>query len=311
MKHSLLVACAFVLAACSPTALAAPPSGTTPAPGPTSVASPGAPPGPLSETDLKYLLLAHYPDFFYCDPDFYPIARATDPVQLARQRLPDIQADPELFQSILRHNNLAGLTTFTDDQVVLIYADYKKLNAIPMEAADGGYSFEITTSSGKAAGQRIAGSIDSAGNITVQSQTPTVATCPICLSAQARIDTPGGAVLVTDLKVGDLVWTLNASGQRVAAPLVQVGSTPVPPTHEVVHLVLSDGRELWASPGHPTMDGRRLGDLRLGDVVDGARVTTAELVPYGQPETYDILPAGATGYYWANGILLASTLKEP
>ena len=44
-----------------------------------------------------------------------------------------------------------------------------------------------------------------------------------------------------DLKVGDIVWTLDA-GARVATPLVEIGSTPVPATHRVVELRLSDGR---------------------------------------------------------------------
>lgn len=307
----VLAGCCLLIVGCAPGAPIAPPPGSTPAPAPTGLASPGTTGGPLSQTDLKYLLLAHFPDFFYCDPDYYPIARATDPVQLARQRLPDVEAHAEVFQAILRHHDLTGQTTFTDDQVVLIYGDYKKLSAIPLQPADGGYTFELTTSSGKASGQRMAGSIDSSGNITVQSEAPTVATCPICLSAQTLIETPGGPVPVTDLKVGDLVWTLSAHGRRVAEPLLQVGSTLVPPTHQMVHLVLIDGRELWASPGHPTTDGRHLGDLLVGDVLDGARVTTAQLVPYDQPATYDLLPAGPTGYYWANGILLASTMKGP
>ncbi len=279
---------------------------------PTLVPSPAATSaGSFSETDLKYRLLEQYPNFFFCDPDYYPVARATDPVQLARQHLPEMEANAEVFQSILRHDGLTGLTSFTDDQVVKIYGDYKKLAAVQMQPAGGGYSFQIVTSSGKAQGLRVEGSIDGAGNITVQSQTATIATCPICLSAGTRIDTPRGPVMVTDLKVGDLVWTLDADGHRLAEPILELSRTPVPATHEVVHLVLSDGRELWASAGHPTTDGRHLGDLLAGDALDGARVILAELVPYGLPATYDLLPAGGTGCYWANGILLASTLAKP
>ena len=84
---------------------------------------------------------------------------------------------------------------------------------------------------------------------------------------------------------------------------------PVPATHQMVHLTLSDGRQLWASPGHPTSDGRVLGQLALGDMLDGARIIHLERVLYGQPATYDLLPASATGFYWANGILMGSTLK--
>ncbi len=79
----------------------------------------------------------------------------------------------------------------------------------------------------------------------------------------------------------------------------------------MVHLVLDDGREVWVSPSHPTPDGRRFGELLPGDLLDGARIALLELVSYGLPETYDILPAGDTGFYWANGILMGSTLSQP
>jgi hypothetical protein len=76
----------------------------------------------------------------------------------------------------------------------------------------------------------------------------------------------------------------------------------------MVHLVLADGRDLLASPGHRTTDGRPLGSLAAGDVLDGAKIIRWELVPYAHDRTYDLLPAGPTGSYWANGILLSSTL---
>lgn len=132
-----------------------------------------------------------------------------------------------------------------------------------------------------------------------------------CLPAQTRIDTPLGPMPVAELQVGDSVWTIDAAGQRVAASILKVGRTPVPASYEVLHLVLADGRDLWASAGHPTADGRRLGDLSVGDTLDGALITVAERVPYGQPATYDLLPSGETGFYWANGIRLASTLAGP
>jgi len=76
----------------------------------------------------------------------------------------------------------------------------------------------------------------------------------------------------------------------------------------MIHVTLSDGRELWASPGHPTADGRSLGILQVGDVLDGSQVTHLERVPYDDGSTFDILPTGDTGFYWANGILMESSL---
>jgi hypothetical protein len=88
-----------------------------------------------------------------------------------------------------------------------------------------------------------------------------------------------------------------------------VGSTVVPSTHLMVHLRLADGRDLLASPGHRTADGRALGSLAAGDALDGSNITVWELVPYNGTRTYDLLPAGPTGTYWADGILLSSTLS--
>ena len=83
----------------------------------------------------------------------------------------------------------------------------------------------------------------------------------------------------------------------------------MPPGHLMVHLRLADGRELLASPGHRTADGRPLGSLAMGDEVNASKVTLWELVPYDGSRTYDLLPAGPTGEYWANGVLLSSTLS--
>src|SRR4029079_4438366 len=94
--------------------------------------------------------------------------------------------------------------------------------------------------------------------------------CPICLARGTRIATPSGDVAGEELKGGDIVWTIDA-GARVAVPLAEVGSTPVPSTHRVVELRLSDGRAVDVSPGHPTADGRSVGDVRAGGGSGGAR----------------------------------------
>src|ERR1043165_2381753 len=54
----------------------------------------------VSVTELKYKVLDKYPDFFFCDPDFYPIARSDEGV-LAQQVFPDLRANQEEFQAIL------------------------------------------------------------------------------------------------------------------------------------------------------------------------------------------------------------------
>lgn len=266
-------------------------------------------PGSLGPTELKYHLLAQFPGFFYCDPDQYPVAHA-DELDLARQRFPELQADKEAFDAILAHNGLAGQTSFTDDQKLLIYRQYKKLAAIQLTLVGESYQFQLQVEKANGGGELITGLIDGQGNVTVQQRTPSIATCPICLAVGTLIDTPIGPVPVQDLRLGMPVWTLDKTGVRVARPLVRLGRTIVPASHQVVHLVLDDGRALWVSPGHPTTDGRRVGQLQVGDLLDGGRLLAVDRVPYAGAATYDLLPAGETGFYLADGILLASTLSD-
>lgn len=132
--------------------------------------------------------------------------------------------------------------------------------------------------------------------------------CPICLAENTLIETPSGAIAVQNLQKGAEVWTLNGSGARISAKILETSRTLVPPTHRVTHLVLDDGRELFVSLGHPIGDGRIIGDLSVGDILDGGRVAIVELIHYQKGFTYDVLPSGETGLYWANGILIGSTL---
>ncbi len=134
--------------------------------------------------------------------------------------------------------------------------------------------------------------------------------CPVCLSGKTLIDTPTGSVLVKDLQIGMSVWTTDKAGHRIVGVVEKTSRIPVPPTHQMVHLVLEDKREVFVSPGHPTADARIVGNLVANDLYDGSRVLTTERVAYDGGATYDILPSGETGFYWADGILLGSTLHQ-
>lgn len=134
--------------------------------------------------------------------------------------------------------------------------------------------------------------------------------CPICLAGNTLINTPSGKVQVKDLRVGMLIWTADNSGNRAAGVVEKTSKAAAPPGHQMVHLVLDDGREIFVSPGHPTIKGAAVGELKPGQPYDGAFVASAERVQYNQDSTYDALPSGKTGFYWANGILLGSTLKQ-
>lgn len=130
----------------------------------------------------------------------------------------------------------------------------------------------------------------------------------ICLAAGDQIATPSGPVAVDQLRQGMLVWTRDAAGRRIAAPVLVVVHTPAPRGLHILRLLLSDGRAVEASAGHPTTDGRHIGELKAGDVLDGSRLISVEPIPY-VGDTWDLLPAGPNGDYWANGVLLGSTLN--
>lgn len=133
--------------------------------------------------------------------------------------------------------------------------------------------------------------------------------CPICLAANTLIDTSSGAIPVQQLREGTQVWTVDKFNNRVVGVVQKTSKVQVPLTHKMVRLILNNGRELFVSPGHPTIDGRTVGDLNQGDLYDGSSVTSNERVSYSDGATYDILPSGDTGFYWANGILVGSTLR--
>ena len=272
-------------------------------------------PQPLTVAQLKYRVIDELGRPLFCDPDFYPVARA-DEGDLARQRLPELQKDSETFNAILARLKLTG-PTYTAAEQLAIYREWKTLNALqlqlvsfgsPTQAAPWGFAYIAEKAS--SIGERVDGRVSPEGRITVLSRTASgPPPCPICLALGTRIATPRGEVAVEDLRAGDTVWTIDARGERLAAPLIAVGSMPVPATHEVVRLALDDGRVVLVSPGHPTADGARVGDLAAGDALDGARIASVERVRYESGATYDILPAGTTGAYWANGVLLGSTLR--
>ncbi len=263
----------------------------------------------LSQLKFKVIDAAGMPA--YCDPDQYPVARPGSEQGMAILKYPQIKADTELYAAILAHENLpAG--DLTDAQKLTVYRAYKLLNALVLTESGPDHTFGYRVQKGTtgASYEMATGKVATDGTVTIMSEAQTgPPVCPICLAAGTLIATPGGPVVVTTLTAGMLVWTQSPGGVRVAEPIVEVGSTAVPPGHVMVHLRLADGRELWASPGHRTGDGRALGTLAAGDAVDGSNVVTWELVPYGGERTYDLRPAGATGTYWADGILLSSTLS--
>jgi hypothetical protein len=130
----------------------------------------------------------------------------------------------------------------------------------------------------------------------------------VCASPDTPIATPTGERAIAELRVGDLVYSVEGEAV-VAVPILRVNRAPVH-DHHVVRVRLATGVVLEISPRHPTADGRMFGDLRAGGALDGKTIVSAELVPYGHPFTYDILPASSTHTYFAGGALIGTTLPD-
>jgi hypothetical protein len=276
--------------------------------------SPGGSPSPTGSPQplpaLKLAVLAAVGGHLsYCDPDEFPVAHGT-PLENAQARFPTIQADRAAFDAILAHEHLSAGQSFTPDELIAINDDYKQIQAIDLTSSGDGYRFDVQVpQAGSDVGiLRLQGTVSRTGTVKIDhrevGQRPN---CPICLAAGVTIATPQGDIPVQDIRVGMPVWTTDPMGRRIVAVVVRTGHMEAPLGHEVVHLVLVDGRSVVVSPGHPTADGRTVGTLRPGDRYDGSLVKSATLMPY-QGVTWDLLPSGPTATYFADGILLGSTL---
>jgi len=142
--------------------------------------------------------------------------------------------------------------------------------------------------------------------------TPTDGTCPrgckqcVCANPDTPIATPTGARSISELRVGDLVYSVDKN-QIVPVPIAAVKMRPAR-SHIAPQILLDNGQVLQISARHPTADRRTFGDLREGDKLGELRVKAVELVTYEHAFTYDILPASDTGFYFAGGALIGSTL---
>jgi len=129
-----------------------------------------------------------------------------------------------------------------------------------------------------------------------------------CASPDTPIATANGERAIQDLAVGDLVYSVQ-DGAIGLVPIRQVHRVPVT-EHRVLRIEFASGAHFEMSAGHPTAQGRPIADLAVGQAILGERVTSITEIAYRHPYTYDILPDSDTGSYFADGVLVGSTLHR-
>jgi hypothetical protein len=132
--------------------------------------------------------------------------------------------------------------------------------------------------------------------------------CGKCLPAGTLISCPRGEVEISKLKSGDSIYTSNEKKEKISTIIQATDSVSITRTHKMIKFILEDGRILLASAEHPSADYFPLDYLKIGDKLDGSVIIYKKAAACIYSKTYDILPVGKTGTYWANGILIGSTL---
>ncbi len=109
--------------------------------GSTSAAAPK-----LNADQLKFKLFDEFGPPAFCDPDLYPIARAGGEQTSADAAYQKIRADSDLYAAITGHENLPAPPASLDEaQKLTLYRAYKRLNAVQLTPASGGYyAFDYT-----------------------------------------------------------------------------------------------------------------------------------------------------------------------
>src|SRR5439155_14801320 len=105
--------------------------GGRPSPSPTQASAGSPPPVATSAAAdvwrLRYALLRHYPDFAYCDPDLYPVARGDQQSAADRWWAGVPHSSPEVSAILAQHGYREPLSA---DQRRTAYGDHERANVV-------------------------------------------------------------------------------------------------------------------------------------------------------------------------------------
>jgi len=121
-----------------------------------------------------------------------------------------------------------------------------------------------------------------------------------CLHPETKIDTPNGTSFLENLEPGDEVYSQDEHGNRITARVEVTLCRQVKPNHSLLKVDAPRGT-LFASGLHPVADGSPIEHIYLLS----PRFRATEL---GIHYTCDIAVTGPTNTYWAEGLLLKSSV---
>jgi hypothetical protein len=138
------------------------------------------PAGKVDVPEVRYRILAHFKDVFFCDPDVFPIGLSP---ALARKRaldtFPEIKQDQEAFRVIVHHLGLTETRTLSDEQEFLIYGEWKKLRgAVHLERLDDQFKFNVSLKE-KTGDISVQGLVNRQGSLTILKRENTFFMCPL------------------------------------------------------------------------------------------------------------------------------------
>ncbi|HVL90118.1 MAG TPA: Hint domain-containing protein [Actinomycetota bacterium] len=285
-----------------------------PSPRPTPTPTPTlGEPVPFAPASLQFIVLDRFGPPVACDPDTYPVGRADGERHAADQWWSELNVGSTHGRAIIDRLGWAFPPSAAEVDRVAAYREYKKLRTVQMTLVDRAYQFEINAAPPGGSGSwdggpatRYVGFILPDGRIESVIEHPIDVNCPVCLDGETRIRVPGGERPVRLLRQGDPVLSVGRGGETIVTTVRRWVRRPA--HGPLLAFELADRRRLRMAGAHPLPDGRPAGMLAPGDELGGSRILRRDAVEPSGGATYDILPDGPTGHYWANGILVASTI---
>ena len=130
-----------------------------------------------------------------------------------------------------------------------------------------------------------------------------------CLSKNTEISTPDGYKNITDIKIGDEVFSFNEETKKVEKDIV-VNTWIIPKLQRGIYYIYTDRSVVEAKNDHnfyvegewKRADELKVGDILLGESLEELEINKIEIIQMNE-ELYDLMTKNNHNYF-ANGVLV-------